>query len=345
MLHAEEPAAASRSSRSAPQLDCGRWPREAVARRQVEVWADIFRDGHESCARRSSTRPGRRRRSGAARHGTPRRRPLDGSFEPIEARPLAVHGRGVGRPLRLVAPRGRAQGRRGPGGPRRRARRGRGACSASESPDASRRRSPGAPRSTARARSEATASPRPDARGRRRPRAGALRRLVRALPALVGRLRRRRGGAPAARGARLRRRLPPADPPDRRDEPQGRNNALDARPDDPGSPWAIGGEEGGHTGGHPELGTLDDFARLVARGRELGVEICARLRDPVLARPPVAEGAPRVVPPPPRRDAQVRREPAQEVPGHLQRQLRLRGLGRGSGRRSTTSSCFWVDRA
>ena len=54
----------------------------------------------------------------------------------------------------------------------------------------------------------------------------------------------------------------------------------------------------------------------------------ARLRDPVLAGPPVAEGASRVVQPPSRRDAQVRGEPAQALPGHLQRQLRVRGLAR-----------------
>ncbi len=62
----------------------------------------------------------------------------------------------------------------------------------------------------------------------------------------------------------------------------------------------------------------------------------ARLRDPVLARPPVAEGASGVVPPPPRRDAEVRREPAEALPGHLQRRLRLRGLARplaGAARR------------
>ena len=36
-------------------------------------------------------------------------------------------------------------------------------------------------------------------------------------------------------------------------------------PDDPGSPYAIGAAEGGHDAIHPELGTLDDFRRLVAR--------------------------------------------------------------------------------
>jgi starch synthase (maltosyl-transferring) len=55
---------------------------------------------------------------------------------------------------------------------------------------------------------------------------------------------------------------------------KGKNNAPKARKRDPGSPWAIGSEAGGHTAVHPELGTLTDFDRLVARGRELGCEIC-----------------------------------------------------------------------
>jgi starch synthase (maltosyl-transferring) len=49
---------------------------------------------------------------------------------------------------------------------------------------------------------------------------------------------------------------------------KGRNNALRAAPDDPGSPYAIGSTEGGHDAIHPELGTLDDFRRLIdAAGR------------------------------------------------------------------------------
>jgi starch synthase (maltosyl-transferring) len=55
---------------------------------------------------------------------------------------------------------------------------------------------------------------------------------------------------------------------------KGKNNAETAGPGEPGSPWAIGGKEGGHTAVHPDLGTLEDFRRLTARGRELGVEIC-----------------------------------------------------------------------
>src|SRR5207247_10979733 len=44
---------------------------------------------------------------------------------------------------------------------------------------------------------------------------------------------------------------------------KGRNNALVAEPGDPGSPWAIGSEEGGHTAVHPELGTLGDRKSVV----------------------------------------------------------------------------------
>ncbi|MGA7966848.1 MAG: maltotransferase domain-containing protein, partial [Gammaproteobacteria bacterium] len=54
---------------------------------------------------------------------------------------------------------------------------------------------------------------------------------------------------------------------------KGRNNALEAGPDDPGSPWAIGLDDGGHTAIHPQLGTLDDFHRLLAAARRAGLEI------------------------------------------------------------------------
>jgi starch synthase (maltosyl-transferring) len=54
---------------------------------------------------------------------------------------------------------------------------------------------------------------------------------------------------------------------------KGRNNTPTAEPGDPGSPWAIGSAAGGHTAVHPELGTLDDFDRLVARAQDLGLEI------------------------------------------------------------------------
>lgn len=58
---------------------------------------------------------------------------------------------------------------------------------------------------------------------------------------------------------------------------KGKNNTLGAGPDDPGSPWAIGAEEGGHKAIHRQLGTLEDFRRLVARAGEYGVEIALDL--------------------------------------------------------------------
>ena len=54
---------------------------------------------------------------------------------------------------------------------------------------------------------------------------------------------------------------------------KGRNNALVAGANDPGSPWAIGAKEGGHKAIHPDLGTLRDFKRLVAKARKLGIEV------------------------------------------------------------------------
>jgi starch synthase (maltosyl-transferring) len=58
---------------------------------------------------------------------------------------------------------------------------------------------------------------------------------------------------------------------------KGKNNATAASAEDVGSPWAIGGPEGGHTAIHPQLGTLADFRRLVARAGELGLEIALDL--------------------------------------------------------------------
>ncbi|MBD9677818.1 alpha-1,4-glucan--maltose-1-phosphate maltosyltransferase [Pseudomonas sp. PDM18] len=54
---------------------------------------------------------------------------------------------------------------------------------------------------------------------------------------------------------------------------KGRNNSLQAGPDDPGSPYAIGSEEGGHEAVHPQLGTLEDFRELVDAAREHGLEV------------------------------------------------------------------------
>jgi starch synthase (maltosyl-transferring) len=54
---------------------------------------------------------------------------------------------------------------------------------------------------------------------------------------------------------------------------KGRNNAPSAQPGDVGSPWGIGSKDGGHMAVHPELGTLQDFGNFVRSARELGLEI------------------------------------------------------------------------
>jgi len=58
---------------------------------------------------------------------------------------------------------------------------------------------------------------------------------------------------------------------------KGKNNAEKAAPDDVGSPWAIGAEEGGHKSIDPQLGTLDDFKKLLLRAGELELEVALDL--------------------------------------------------------------------
>lgn len=54
---------------------------------------------------------------------------------------------------------------------------------------------------------------------------------------------------------------------------KGKNNNPICQPGEPGSPWGIGAAEGGHKSIHPELGTLEDFRRLVNTAREMKIEI------------------------------------------------------------------------
>jgi starch synthase (maltosyl-transferring) len=54
-------------------------------------------------------------------------------------------------------------------------------------------------------------------------------------------------------------------------------NPYEVGPEDVGSPWAIGSEEGGHDAVHPQLGTMEDFRAFVARTRELGMEVALDL--------------------------------------------------------------------
>jgi len=70
--------------------------------------------------------------------------------------------------------------------------------------------------------------------------------------------------------------LPPIHPIGRTHR-KGPNNTLTAGPADPGSPWAIGGPEGGHTAIHPALGTLEGFRQLIATAQSCGIEIAIDL--------------------------------------------------------------------
>ena len=124
------------------------------------------------------------------------------------------------------------------------------------------------------------------AAARGRPRARAIRRLVRALPALAG----TRPEAPRATTfAEAEWRLPdiaamgfdvlyvPPIHPIGRTNRKGRNNTLTATPDDVGSPYAIGSADGGHDAVAPELGGLErflGFRRAVeAHGMEMAMDI------------------------------------------------------------------------
>jgi starch synthase (maltosyl-transferring) len=54
---------------------------------------------------------------------------------------------------------------------------------------------------------------------------------------------------------------------------KGPNNAETAGPEDPGSPWGIGSNEGGHKAIHPQLGTMEDFASLMKSAQSQGIEL------------------------------------------------------------------------
>jgi starch synthase (maltosyl-transferring) len=58
---------------------------------------------------------------------------------------------------------------------------------------------------------------------------------------------------------------------------KGKNNVLEVNPDDIGSPWAIGSKEGGHKAIHPQLGTMEEFERVILKAREMGLEIAMDL--------------------------------------------------------------------
>jgi starch synthase (maltosyl-transferring) len=54
---------------------------------------------------------------------------------------------------------------------------------------------------------------------------------------------------------------------------KGKNNNVTSKPGEPGSPWAIGSDEGGHKSILPALGTLDDFKKLITEAKKLGIDV------------------------------------------------------------------------
>jgi starch synthase (maltosyl-transferring) len=70
--------------------------------------------------------------------------------------------------------------------------------------------------------------------------------------------------------------LPPIHPIGKTNR-KGKNNSPVAEPDEVGSPWAIGSEEGGHKSIHPQLGNMKDFESLVGKALDLGMEVAMDL--------------------------------------------------------------------
>lgn len=58
---------------------------------------------------------------------------------------------------------------------------------------------------------------------------------------------------------------------------KGKNNNVVCQPGEPGVPYGIGSEDGGHDAIHPELGTIDDFKHLIAISKNYGMEVAMDL--------------------------------------------------------------------
>jgi starch synthase (maltosyl-transferring) len=58
---------------------------------------------------------------------------------------------------------------------------------------------------------------------------------------------------------------------------KGKDNSPVAQPDDEGSPWAIGSDEGGHKSIHPDLGTMEDFEKLLEKAKDYGMDMAMDL--------------------------------------------------------------------
>ena len=174
-----------------------------------------------------------------------------------------------------------------------------------------------------------------------------LRRMVPVLPAFRGRLRRpgdrqdRPGHAqdvgvrPGTRqGRRLRHRVPAADLPDRQDEPQGTQQRAGGRSRRSGLAVRHRFRAGRARHRRPAARQHGRFQGARRQGPRAGSGNRARLRAAVLARPPVGQAAPGLVPPQAGRLHRLRGEPAEEVSGHLPDRLQRRHARHREGSRT-----------
>ena len=344
-----------------PEVDGGRYPVKRVARRAARRRGRHRRRRPRRAARRAAAIAAGATRVARDRARARRQRHVARAIHAGAARPPPLHGdragstrsrtwrRGLERKLagRRRRPRRAARGRAARRG-RRRARRAddavlrgapRAARHAPVATDRARRgrarRGDGARRRTARARAR---YPR-ELEVRRRAAARALLGLVRAVSALDAARRharhaaRRRGAARLHRRARLRRRVPAADPSDRARVPQGtRQHARRAA-------RTIRAARG--RSARPRAATRpctrssarSPTSTLRRRGaRAQGLEVALDIAFQASPDHPWVKRAPEVVRAAARRHDPVRREPAEEVPGRLPVRLRERGLAGAVGR-------------
>ena len=120
---------------------------------------------------------------------------------------------------------------------------------------------------------------------------------------------------------------------------KGRNNALRPSPAIPAAPMPSARPEGGHDAVHPELGTLDDFRRLVAACAEHGMEVALDFAVQCSPDHPWLTRASGMVQAPARRLDSIRGESAEEVRGHRQSRFLLRRQRRAVGARCATLCC------
>ena len=285
-----------------PELDGGRYPVKRIVGELFEVWADLFRDGHDKL-RAVVKYPARRRAVARSAVRLLRQRSLGRPLPAGWGRPLAVHDRGLDRSFRKLVRRGRKEAG---GGAEHRSRARRGAAPRGGRAGEARGGDGASVRQMLRdfelhdsaGRAELLLSSEVrDAMARCSTRSDAVR-YRRELEVVVDRkaasfaawyeMFPRSQGVEPGKGATFNdciARLPeiarlgfdvvylvPIHPIGRVNR-KGRDNSTVAEPGDPGSPYAIGSEEGGHRAVDPELGTLADFRRFVRAAAALGMEV------------------------------------------------------------------------